>query len=166
MLTPREKSPLPENFPRGGSNPQGCGQRAQTLPTSYSGLSNWYDSTRKNPTAQAHKTSLQPTPLHNQQSKLLVPSCHCDLEATQNDKRLLSLITTSIKPMKCLIGLVVKASASRAEDPGFESCWRRDFSRSSHTSDLNIGTPCQMPGITETVLGLVSPLSVYCDWVR
>ena len=37
MLTPREKSPLLENFPRGGSNPQRCGQRAQTLPTSYSG---------------------------------------------------------------------------------------------------------------------------------
>ena len=36
MLTPREKSPLPENFPR-GSNPRRCGQRAQTLPTSYSG---------------------------------------------------------------------------------------------------------------------------------
>ena len=33
MLTPREKSPLPENFPRGGSNPRRCGQ----LPTSYSG---------------------------------------------------------------------------------------------------------------------------------
>ena len=26
-----------------------------------------------------------------------------------------------------LVGLVVKASASRAEDPGFESRWRRDF---------------------------------------
>ena len=37
MLTPREKSPLPENFPRGGSNPRRCGQLAQTLPTSYSG---------------------------------------------------------------------------------------------------------------------------------
>ena len=37
MLTPGEKSPLPENFPRGGSNPRHCGQRAQTLPTSYSG---------------------------------------------------------------------------------------------------------------------------------
>ena len=36
MLTQREKSPLPENFPRGGSNPRRCGQRAQTLPTSYS----------------------------------------------------------------------------------------------------------------------------------
>ena len=41
-----------------------------------------------------------------------------------------------------LVGLVVKASASRAEDPGFESLWRRDFfSGSSHTSDLKIGTP-------------------------
>ena len=26
-----------------------------------------------------------------------------------------------------LVGLVVKASASRAEDPGFESCLRLDF---------------------------------------
>ena len=37
MLTPREKSPLPENVPRRGSNPRRCGQRAQTLPTRYSG---------------------------------------------------------------------------------------------------------------------------------
>ena len=28
-----------------------------------------------------------------------------------------------------LVGLVVKASASRAEHPGFESCLRRDFFR-------------------------------------
>ena len=33
MLTPREKSPLLENIPRGGSNPRCCGQRAQALPT-------------------------------------------------------------------------------------------------------------------------------------
>ena len=33
MLTPREKSPVPENVPRGGSNPRHCGQRAQALPT-------------------------------------------------------------------------------------------------------------------------------------
>ena len=31
--------------------------------------------------------------------------------------------------LDCLVGLVVKASASRAEDPGFESSLRRDFSR-------------------------------------
>ena len=33
MLTPMGKSSLPENVPRGGSNPRRCGQRAQTLPT-------------------------------------------------------------------------------------------------------------------------------------
>ena len=44
-----------------------------------------------------------------------------------------------------LRGLVVKASASRAEDPGLESRLRRDFFvflffGSSHTSDFKIGT--------------------------
>ena len=39
------------------------------------------------------------------------------------------------------VGLVVKASASRAEGPGFESRSRRDFTGLSHTRDLNIGTP-------------------------
>ena len=37
MFTPREKSPVRENFPRGGSNLRRCGQRAQTLPVSYFG---------------------------------------------------------------------------------------------------------------------------------
>ena len=46
-----------------------------------------------------------------------------------------------------LVGQVVKASSSRAEDPGFESRLRRDFSGSSHTSDLKIGTPvATLPG--------------------
>ena len=46
-----------------------------------------------------------------------------------------------------LVGLVVKASASRAEGPGFESRLRRDFSGSSHTSDSKIGTPvASLPG--------------------
>ena len=39
-----------------------------------------------------------------------------------------------------LVGLVVKASASRAADPGFGSRLRQDLSGSSHTSDLKIGT--------------------------
>ena len=34
---------------------------------------------------------------------------------------------------------MVKAFASRAEDPGFESRLRRDLSGSSHASDLKIG---------------------------
>ena len=42
---------------------------------------------------------------------------------------------------------MVKASASGAEDPGFESCLRWDFSGLSHTSDLKIGTPvATLPG--------------------
>ena len=46
-----------------------------------------------------------------------------------------------------LLGLMVKASASRAEDPGFKSSLRRDFSGSGHTSDLKIGTPvATLPG--------------------
>ena len=46
-----------------------------------------------------------------------------------------------------LVGLLVKASASRAEDPGFEFRLHRDFSGSSHTSDLKIGTPvAALPG--------------------
>ena len=46
-----------------------------------------------------------------------------------------------------LVGLVVKASASRAEDPGFESRFRWDFSGSSHTSDFKkkMGTPGGYP---------------------
>ena len=46
-----------------------------------------------------------------------------------------------------LVGQVVKASASRAADPGFESRLLRYLSGSSHTSDLKIGTPvATMPG--------------------
>ena len=40
-----------------------------------------------------------------------------------------------------LVGLAVKASASRVEDRGFESRLRQDFSGSGHTSDFKIGTP-------------------------
>ena len=41
-----------------------------------------------------------------------------------------------------------KASASTAEDPGFESRLRRDFLGLSHTSDLKIGTPvATLPGV-------------------
>ena len=46
-----------------------------------------------------------------------------------------------------LVGLVVKASALRAEDPGFDSRLSRDFSGSSHTSDFKIDTPvATLPG--------------------
>ena len=46
-----------------------------------------------------------------------------------------------------LVGLVVEVFSPRAEDPGFDSCLRRDFSGSSHTNDLKIGTPvATLPG--------------------
>ena len=46
-----------------------------------------------------------------------------------------------------LVGLVVKESASRAEDPGFQSRLRRDFFGSCHTSDLKMVTPvATLPG--------------------
>ena len=64
-----------------------------------------------------------------------------------------------------LVGLVVKASASRAEDPGFESRLRRDFSGVESYQSLQ-WLPCQAPGVIGSVLGLVGPVSVYCDWVR
>ena len=61
------------------------------------------------------------------------------------------------------MGLVVMASASRAEDPGFESCLCSDFSRVSHTSDLKTGTlVATLPGAycCRVSAGLVSPVSV------
>ena len=70
----------------------------------------------------------------------------------------------------CLVGLVVKASALRVADPGFESRFLcGEFSRLSHTSDLNTGTaalywlPWQAPGVIRLALGLVGLVSVYCD---
>ena len=45
-----------------------------------------------------------------------------------------SLLTTSL-------ALVVKASASRAADLGFDSCLHQDLSCVSHTGDFEIGTP-------------------------
>ena len=46
-----------------------------------------------------------------------------------------------------LVGLVVKASASRAEDPGSNPACAGIFPGSNHTSDLQIGTPvATLPG--------------------
>ena len=60
---------------------------------------------------------------------------------------------------------MVKASASRAEDPGFEPPLRRDFPGSSHTSDLKIGTAvATLPGAWRYRVS-TGPVSVYCDWV-
>ena len=56
-------------------------------------------------------------------------------------------VFTDIVGCDRLVGLVVKVSTSRAEDLGFESHLHRDYSGSSHTSDLKIGTPvAALPG--------------------
>ena len=69
-----------------------------------------------------------------------------------------------------LVGLVVKASASSAEGLGFESRLRRDFFRGGVipvSQKLALQwLPCQAPGVIGSALGLVGPVSVYCDWVR
>ena len=69
-----------------------------------------------------------------------------------------------------LVSQVVKASAPKVEGPEFESRLRWDFFGSSHTSDFKVGIPvwlpCQAPGVIGPALGLVGPVSVYCDWVR
>ena len=65
------------------------------------------------------------------------------------------------------VGLVAKASASRAADPGFDSRLRRDISGLTHTGDLKIGTPvATLPGVIGSAQGLVGPVSLCCDWVK
>ena len=65
---------------------------------------------------------------------------------------------------------MVKASTSRVKDPGFKSRWWQDFSLSrviQVTWTLALQwLPYQVPGIIGSALGLVGPLSVYCDCVR
>ena len=56
-----------------------------------------------------------------------------------------------------LVGLAVKASASGADDPGFESCLRRYFSRSSHTGDEKIGTRTSVAALPGAWRYRVSP---------
>ena len=70
-----------------------------------------------------------------------------------------------------VVGLVVKVSDSKAEDPGFESRLRWDFSgiKFYRTVSPKLAIqwlPYQASGVIGSVLGLVGPLSVYCDWVR
>ena len=53
----------------------------------------------------------------------------------------------SNQPTNRLVGLVVKAFTSRAEDPGFESACVEIFPGCCHASDLKIGTSvATLPG--------------------
>ena len=52
-----------------------------------------------------------------------------------------------VPEIRCLAGLMVKVSTSRAEVPGFESRLRQNFSGQSQNSDLKIGASvATLPG--------------------
>ena len=53
-------------------------------------------------------------------------------EGERERERLCSCVFCAYQFMNRLVGLVVKASASGVEDPGFESSLRWNFSGSSH----------------------------------
>ena len=58
-----------------------------------------------------------------------------------------SLVLRKFRKITAISHPWVKASASGAEGPEFDSRLRRDFSGSSHTSDFKIGTPVAiLPG--------------------
>ena len=69
-----------------------------------------------------------------------------------------------------LAGLVVKASASGAEDPQFHSRLHRGIIFPGQIMPVTLKLAlhwlhCQAPGDVGSVLGLIGPVSVYCDWV-
>ena len=64
-----------------------------------------------------------------------------------------------------LVGLVVKAFASRVADPGsIPVCAVGIFP--GRVVQVTSKLALQAPGIIGSALGLVSPVSVYCDRVR
>ena len=66
-----------------------------------------------------------------------------------------------------LVGLVVKASASGAEDPGSDPACDGIFPGSSHTSDLNIDTPvATLPGAWHYRVSAGTGRPGVSDWVR
>ena len=82
----------------------------------------------------------------------------------------LSLSPLSLSLSHRLVGLVVKASASGTEDPGFESRLHRDLFRGRVipvTSKLALQwLPCQTLGFIRSALGLAGPVSAYCGCVK
>ena len=73
-------------------------------------------------------------------------------------------VTNNLKYNR-LVGLVVTVSASRERKiPGSNPARAEIFPGSSHTNDLEIGTPvATLSGAWQYRVG---PVSVYYDWVR
>ena len=103
-------------------------------------------------------------------SKILIVSCSLFYRTTGLFWQSPSATMQMSSPCPSKHRLVVKASALRAEDPGFESRLRRDFFRGGVipvTSKLALQwLPCQALGVVGSVQGLIGPVSVYCEWVR
>ena len=73
-------------------------------------------------------------------------------------------------PWNRLVGLVVKASATSAEEQYRCSNPTKGFFPGRVvplTSKLALQwLPCQALGVTGSALGLIGPVSVYCGWMR
>ena len=83
---------------------------------------------RRYPTViQWSKKKKKKKKLHENEKRSWGPWLFCDPEWMLL-KLLLMSMHVSLNRRDCLVGLVVKANASRAKDPGFESCLGRDFS--------------------------------------
>ena len=80
-----------------------------------------------------------PTPYHDSPYPLPSPPL-CSSPSRNIVNKIVQDVNSHHPNHHRLAGLVRKASDSGAEDPGFESRLRRDFSWSSHTSDLKTGT--------------------------
>ena len=69
-----------------------------------------------------------------------------------------------------LVGLVVRRPPRQRKIPGSNPACAGIFFRGRVipvTSKLALQwLPCQAPGVIGSALGLVGPVSVYCDWVR
>ena len=69
-----------------------------------------------------------------------------------------------------LVGLAVKAVAPRAANLGSNTAFGVDLLLAGVipvTATLALQwLSCQASGVTGSALGLVGPVSVYCDWVR
>ena len=154
MLTPREKSPLPEKkILRGGWNPRRCikqDSEPNTLPTE-----------------QFHHPSPPPPPP-------TPPPVRAAVKSRSHAWRLSfwgsfhphsSLLATSNR----LVGLVVRRPPRERKIPSSNPVYNRIFPGSSHTSDSKIGTSVatlQGAWRYRVSTGLVGPVSAYCDWVR
>ena len=76
---------------------------------------------------------------------------------------LFPMIILLVSPQSdCLNGLVVKASVWILFATGFFLCWVIQVTQKCALQ----WPPCQAPGIIGSALGLISPVSVYFDWVR